>query len=131
MTPIVFSKGVARFLCDTAKMDVLDGVIREMVDEMERADGHWFVPYPPSKEDEEQHKDKQVKVTFLPIDGSGRNTEVVKPNTPMVMILPFFIKDEGRNIWYVQMKDEGAKIELDYATQVLQGHQRTKGGGTM
>jgi hypothetical protein len=127
--PIVMSKGIVRFYRnDTAKLDRLDDDLREFVTEGERLRGvPFFVPYPPTAEDEAEHKDKQIPVQFLGLDPNGGTTKEIKGTTTLMMLMPLYIKKEGRNIYYIQLKDEFGKIELDFCTQIVQGHQRVKG----
>lgn len=116
MTLIVFSKGVYKS-CNKQEIAYLQKNIREMVDEMEVTKNPTFFPWPASPEELERHKDQQVEVTFFPIHPGNLNR--------MVMILPLFVKDDNQgNTWYVQMKDEFGKIELDIRTPLNEGHHR-------
>ena len=117
MTPIVFSKGVHR-KCNKEEIAYLEKSIREMVDEMEVEKTPIFCPYPATKEELAKYKDYQVQVTFLPISPGKLDR--------LVMIIPLFIKEDNRDTWYVQMKDEFSKIELDIRTPLKEGHHRGK-----
>lgn len=116
MTPIILSRGVRRN-CNDSEIAYLNKHIREMVDEMEvKNPPPVFCPYPPDAEKLEKHKDCQIQVTFFPINPGKLNR--------MVMIIPLFIKEDNCNTWYVQMKDEFGKIELDIRTPLHEGHHR-------
>jgi len=117
MTPIQLSKGVRR-ACTNEEIAYLEKHIREMVDEMEAQTHPIFMPWPADKADIEKYKDQQIQVTFFPIKEGNLNR--------MVMIIPLFIKEDNQNAWYVQMKDEFGKIELDIRTPLSEGHHRVK-----
>ena len=116
MTRIVFSKGVGRG-CNKEEMAYLEKHIREMVDEMESTTKVVFMPYPATAEEVKEYGNIQIQVTFFPI---------MENRERMVMIVPLFIKEDKENSWYVQMKDEFGKIELDIRTPVEEGHHRAK-----
>ncbi len=129
MTAIVLSKGVSKFYRnDYKRMAKLEAELREFVDESERNKGVWFVPYPTTDADAQRFDDKQVEVTFLGLDPAGGTTNNITHETTMLLLLPLYMKEEGRNIWYGQLKDEFKKIELDYANNVVSGNQRMRGG---
>ncbi len=117
MTAIVLSKGVHR-CCNKDEIAYVEKSIREMVDEMEAVKPPMFMPWPCTNEEKEKYKDCQVQVTFLPVHPGDLNR--------LVMIIPLHTKEDDRNIWYVQMKDEFGKIVLDIHTPLLEGHHRVK-----
>lgn len=115
MTPILFSRGVYR-CCNNVEIAYLNKCIRELADEIEAKNPPTFFPWPADKEELEKHKNQKIEVTFFPINEGKLDR--------MVMIMPLFIKSDNCNTWYVQMKDEFGKIELDIRTPLSEGHYR-------
>jgi hypothetical protein len=124
MPDIVISGGVSKILRSQSDINDLIARVKDVTSGFE---GGFFVPYPANDKDQEMFKDKQVRVLFVCL---YKSDELASPlqgkEVPMVMITPLYLKSKGCNIWYVQMKDEFGKIQLEYATEMAEGHTRTK-----